>query len=273
MPVLVRGQGLDETGAFLRRLAFGAADQSGRFEHPIRRRRSHRGHVRIQHHEGQAAVAFQRVLEDVADDSLFFLWLQPMVARHLRVVVIGLAVASAPPGKFPGAECQPRQEAAKGEFGAGVHAFEEVHHGIAFVRGSPLLFSVLPKFFFFARQFLSHCGDDFTLFPQPGLKVFYFGSARINFPGAGRAVESRRSVLKEGFLPLVEEGGMDLVGIADGGDGLSLNEVQAQEPDFFLCGILTADPGGGVLVLSLVFHGWTGLPAAACLIRSNRHSV
>ena len=71
MPVLVRGQGLDETGAFLRRLAFGAADQSGRFEHPIRRRRSHRGHVRIQHHEGQAAVAFQRVLEGVADDSLF----------------------------------------------------------------------------------------------------------------------------------------------------------------------------------------------------------
>ena len=41
MPVLVRGQGLDEASAFPRGLAFGAADQSGLFEHPIRRRRSH----------------------------------------------------------------------------------------------------------------------------------------------------------------------------------------------------------------------------------------
>ena len=141
MPVLVRGQGLDEAGAFLRGLAFGAADQSGLFEHTIRRRRSHGGHVRIHHHEGQAAVAFQRVVEGITDDGLLFLWLQPVIARHLRVVLIGLAVASAPPAKLPGAEFQPRQEAGKGEFGEGVHAFEEVHHGIAFVRVSHCSFS------------------------------------------------------------------------------------------------------------------------------------
>ena len=66
------------------------------------------------------------------------------------------------------------------------------------------------------------------LFPELGLKVFNPCSARINFPGAGRSVESRRSVLKEGFLPRVEESGMDLMGIADGGDGLSLHKVQVQ---------------------------------------------
>ena len=62
---------------------------------------------------------------------------------------------------------------------------------------------------------------------------------------------------------------MDLVRITDGGDGLSLDKVQAQQPHFLLSGILTADPGGGVLVLSLLFLGWIGFPAAAYLIRSN----
>jgi hypothetical protein len=43
MPMLVRGQGLDEAGAFLPRLAFDVTDQSSLFEYPIRRRRSHGG--------------------------------------------------------------------------------------------------------------------------------------------------------------------------------------------------------------------------------------
>lgn len=70
-------------------------------------------------------------------------------------------------------------------------------------------------------------------------------SAQIHSARTGRAVEGRRSVLKEGFLPLVEERGMDLVLVADGGDGLPLDEVQPQEADFFFGAVLPAGAFGG----------------------------
>jgi hypothetical protein len=56
---------------------------------------------------------------------------------------------------------------------------------------------------------------------------------------------------------------MDLVRITDRGDGLSLDKVPSLQPHFPLSTMLTADPGGAVLVLSLVFQGWIGVPAAA----------
>ena len=141
LPIFVRRQALDEARAFLPRLAFGAPGQSSLFEQPIRRRRSHGGYVCIHQQEGQAAVAFQRVVDGITDDGLLFLGFQPVIARHLCGMLMGLAVASAPPGELPGAEFQSRQEPGKREFGEGVHAFEEVHHGIAFVRVSHCSFS------------------------------------------------------------------------------------------------------------------------------------
>ena len=45
---------------------------------------------------------------------------------------------------------------------------------------------------------------------------------------------------------MVEEGGMDLMVLADGGDGLPLDEVEAQQPDLFLAGMLAARAWGRV---------------------------
>ena len=117
---------------------------------------------------------------------------------------------------------------------------------------------------------IGHRGDDLILFPEPGLELLYFCITQIHSAETGRALECRRSVHKEGFLPLVEERGVDLVLVPDRGDGLPLDEMQTQEPDFLLGGILTADAGGGVLVLGVVFHGWVRFPAVPYLIKSNR---
>ena len=61
------------------------------------------------------------------------------------------------------------------------------------------------------------------------------------------------SVLKEGFLPLVEERGMGLVRITDRGDPLFLDKVAGLQEHFPPSAMLPANPGGEVLVLSLVF--------------------
>jgi len=51
---------------------------------------------------------------------------------------------------------------------------------------------------------------------------------------------------------------MDLMLIADGRDGAAFDEVEAQQPDFVLSGMLAADAGGVTLVVAGVFimAGW-----------------
>lgn len=107
---------------------------------------------------------------------------------------------------------------------------------------------VLPKFFFCTHKFFGNCGDHFVFAFEAGLELFYFLGAQINSARAGRAVKCCRSVLKEGFLPRVEERGMDLVLVADGRDGTPLDKVEFEQADFLLCGILAADTIGFVFV-------------------------
>ncbi len=148
MPVFVRRQGLHKAGALFGGLAFGAADEAGGLEHAVSGGRGHGGRVRIEHHECQAAVALQRMCQGIADDGLLLMRLQPVVARHRGVVLVGFAVAVAPAGEFARAEFQPGQQAGKGDFGERVHAFEKVYRRVAFIMGSPLAVQGSPSSFF-----------------------------------------------------------------------------------------------------------------------------
>ena len=127
--------------------------------------------------------------------------------------------------------------------------------------------SVLPKFFFCAHELFSHCGDDFVFALQTGFELLNSLRPQISFARTGRAVESRRSILKEGFLPLVKQRGVDLVLVADGRDRLAFNQVEFEQPDFLLSGVLAARAGGLVVFR---IHGRIGCPTIAYLSMSNR---
>lgn len=57
------------------------------------------------------------------------------------------------------------------------------------------------------------------------LSAFELGALITDDARTGRAVKSCRSVLKEGFLPLIKQCGMELMLVADDRDRLVFNKV------------------------------------------------
>ena len=80
VPMLVRLQRLDKAGSFFGGDPVPDPQQPGPGQHPIDAGGTDRHHVRIEHHEGQAAVAFQRVFLVEVNDGFFLPVLQPVVA-------------------------------------------------------------------------------------------------------------------------------------------------------------------------------------------------
>lgn len=71
VPVLVRLQRLLETAPLARRLTFAVRQQSRLFQHTPYAGRTHGHDVRIDHHERQPPITFQRILQMEADDGSF----------------------------------------------------------------------------------------------------------------------------------------------------------------------------------------------------------
>ena len=94
-------------------------------------------HVLVHHHVGQTAVALQRVRGLVADDGFLLPVLQPEVARHPAVVLVGLAVAPAPVVELARRDAQPVDEAGRRDAGLLAPAAHKVHDGIPRVVGNP----------------------------------------------------------------------------------------------------------------------------------------
>lgn len=120
--------------------------------------------------------------------------------------------------------------------------------------------SVFPKFFFCSHELFGHRSDDFVFALEAGFELLNLVGAQINSARAGRAVESRRSVLKEGFLPAVKQRGVDLVLVANGRYRLAVNQVKFEQPDLLLGGVL-AGRVGGLVVFGI--HSRFGCPAIA----------
>ena len=148
MPVFVRDERLDEASPFLGRLAIGSTNQSSGFEHAVGGGGGHGGHIGIEHHEGKAAVALQRMRAGVVDDGLTFPGFEPMIPRHQGVVFVGFSVSLPPAGELAGTEFTPAQEVAEGNGCQGVHALEEINDGVSVIRGSPGLLQSSPRSFF-----------------------------------------------------------------------------------------------------------------------------
>lgn len=84
---------------------------------------------------------------------------------------------------------------------------------------------VLPKFFFCSHKLFGDRSDDFVFALKACFKLLDFLRPQIHSARTGRAVKSCRSVLKEGFLPLIKQCGMELMLVADDRDRLVFNKV------------------------------------------------
>src|SRR5262249_49215323 len=104
--------------------------------------------VPVEHHERQPAIPFQRVQRVEVEDRLLLGGLQPVVARHPRIVLVGLAVAVLPVVPFARADADPQQEAADREGGLGRPVVDEIDDGVARVVGNPGATQGSPSSFF-----------------------------------------------------------------------------------------------------------------------------
>src|SRR5215813_5240340 len=127
MPVLMRCQRLLKARAFLRRLAVPLGQQSRLPQHAPYAGRTHRHDVCVEHHERQAAVALQRVLEMKADDGLLLPILQPEVAGNPAIVLVRLPVAFPPVLELAGGAIEPHNEPPGADLGLLRPAPDEIH--------------------------------------------------------------------------------------------------------------------------------------------------
>jgi hypothetical protein len=79
------------------------------FQNTINAAGADRHDVVVEHHEGQAAITIEWMGVVVVEDGLLFPVLKPPIARHLAVVLVGLAIAPLPIVKLARAEPQPAQ--------------------------------------------------------------------------------------------------------------------------------------------------------------------
>jgi len=118
VPVLMRPGGLMKTGSFLRRFAVPAVHHAGRLEDTIDGRGADSYDVGIQHHEGQAAITFQRILPVEVENRFFFPIFQPPVARHQRVVFVDFSITFFPVVKLAATDAQPVDDRARRNLGS-----------------------------------------------------------------------------------------------------------------------------------------------------------
>ena len=90
------------------------ASSPAHFEHAIHAGRAAGGHVGVDHHEGQPAIAFQRIAPREATDALFFVVGEPVVAGHPSVVLVDLAETGLPVVELARADADPGEHAGRG---------------------------------------------------------------------------------------------------------------------------------------------------------------
>ena len=139
MPVVMGFERLDETGAFLGRCRRGPGQQPRVFKDAIGAGRAAGDLVGIEHHEGQPAIAFERMRPREGADPLLFIVGEPVVAWHPGVVLVDLAVAFLPVVEFGGAQADPTEETADGNLGLLGLGVDEIDKVIAGVMRHPAM--------------------------------------------------------------------------------------------------------------------------------------
>ena len=140
VPVFVSLERLDEAGAFLRDIGRRAGQETSGLEDAIHTSRAAGDLIGIEHHEGQPAVAFERILASEDADLFFFVVGKPVVARHPGVVLVDLAEALLPVVELAGADADPGKEATDGDLRLVAPFADEIDDGVTGIVGNPAAF-------------------------------------------------------------------------------------------------------------------------------------
>ena len=138
VPVFVGCQGLDEAGAFLGDVGRRPGQESRGLEDAVHAGRAASDLVGIEHHEGQPAIAFERMRPREGTDPFLLVAGEPVVAWHPGVVLVDLAEALLPVVEFAGADADPGQEVTDGDVGLVAPGADEIDDGVAGVVRNPV---------------------------------------------------------------------------------------------------------------------------------------
>ena len=100
VPVFMRGSGLNKARSLLGGLSVPGVKAPSGFENSIGGRRTHTGDISINHHEGKAAIAVERVFGVKIQDGLALCRVKPMGSWDIAIVFIGGAITLLPFIKF-----------------------------------------------------------------------------------------------------------------------------------------------------------------------------
>jgi hypothetical protein len=148
MPVFMRLERLHKAGAFLGDVGRGASQEAVGFQDAIDAGRATSDDVGIEHHEGQAAIAVERVLACEDANPFFFVVSEPMIARHPGIMFVDFAEAFFPVMELAGADAEPGQEATDGDFRLVAPVPDEVDDGVTDVVERPAAGQFSPSSFF-----------------------------------------------------------------------------------------------------------------------------
>jgi len=137
VPVFVGLERLDEAGAFPGDVGRGPGQKSGGLEDAVDAGRTASDLVGIEHHEGQATIAFRGMRSRESTDAEFLVVGEPVVAGHPGVVFVDLAEALLPVVELAGADADPGQEATDGDVRLVAPGADEVNDGVAGIVGNP----------------------------------------------------------------------------------------------------------------------------------------
>lgn len=139
MPVLMWRYWLYETGAFLRGFPVKTIQDTRITEHAINARWTGCDDIRIEYHERQTTITFERVLRVEVDDRFSFDVLQPMVTRNSPVVFVGFAITLFPIEILTAPNAQPSNDLLGWNFGTPVpvvHVIDNLVTGVVGNRAS-----------------------------------------------------------------------------------------------------------------------------------------
>jgi hypothetical protein len=124
------------------------SDQSGAVEHAVDAGRTDRRYISIEHHERKSPITLKRVPSVEVDDGFFLPVLQPPIARHQGVVLVGRAVASAPVVKLARGDSQPCDESLDRNLGTAGPVANVIDDRVANVMRNPGALQSSPRSFF-----------------------------------------------------------------------------------------------------------------------------
>lgn len=137
VPMLMWPEWLDEPRSLLGGSPVPVVQATCVAEHPIDAGRTDRHDVVIEHHEGQSAVAFQRMAVEIVQNGSSLPVFEPEVPRDLGVMFVDLPVALLPVVELAGTKFHPAEQAAGGNFGAFCPVADVVDDLVASIVGDP----------------------------------------------------------------------------------------------------------------------------------------